>query len=464
MTNAECRGNAGCPQRNSAEHKEYVGAQNVDSQEIKEQDGADLLERILTRDNLNRAYKRVKSNKGAPGIDGMSVEDALPWLREHREELVESIRNGKYKPQPVRRKEIPKPDGGIRKLGIPTVVDRIIQQAIAQQLVPIYEPQFSDNSFGYRPGRSGQQAIERVKEYAEKGYTQAVLVDLSKYFDTLNHELLMNLMRKSIHDKRVIELIKRYLKAGVMENGLLVKTEEGSPQGGPLSPLLANIYLNEYDQEMARRGVPVIRYADDIVVLAKSPRAAERLMETTQRYLEGKLKLKMNKEKSKVVSVFSIRNFKFLGFALGKGRDGIYIRAHAKSLKKGKTKLKELTSRSQGRNVRVVMKNVEKYIRGWLGYFGIASMKTTMKEWDGWLRRRFRMYIWKQWKLPKTRVKNLIKLGMEPWKAYRNGNSSKGYWAVAGSGILKTTITNERLARAGYYSLSDRYESLHLCD
>ena len=464
MTNAEYRGEAGCPQRNSAEHEEYEGAQNVGSQEVKEQDGADLLERILARENLNRAYKRVKSNKGAPGIDGMSVEDALPWLREHREELLESVRSGKYKPQPVRRKEIPKPDGGVRKLGIPTVVDRIIQQAIAQQLVPIYEPQFSDNSFGYRPGRSGQQAIQRAKEYAEKGYTQAVLVDLSKYFDTLNHELLMNLMRRSIHDKRVIELIKRYLKAGVMENGLLVKTEEGSPQGGPLSPLLANIYLNEYDQEMTRRGVPVIRYADDIVVLAKSPRAAERLMETTQRYLEGKLKLKMNKEKSKVVSVFSIRNFKFLGFALGKGRKGIYIRAHAKSLKKAKAKLKELTSRSQGRNVRVVMKNVEIYIRGWLGYFYIASMKTTMQEWDGWLRRRFRMYIWKQWKLPRTRVKNLIKLGMEPWKAYRNGNSSKGYWAVAGSGILTTTITKERLARAGYYSLSDRYESLHLCD
>ena len=453
-----------CVQRDSAEHEKYAQARSIDNREVKEADGADLLEKILTRDNLNKAYKRVKSNKGAPGIDGMSVEDALPWLREHREELVESIRNGKYKPQPVRRKEIPKPDGGVRKLGIPTVVDRIIQQAIAQQLVAIYEPQFSDNSFGYRPGRSGQQAIQRVKEYAEKGYTQAVLVDLSKYFDTLNHELLMNLMRKSIHDKRVIDLIKKYLKAGVMENGLLVKTEEGSPQGGPLSPLLANIYLNEYDREMARRGVPVIRYADDIVVLARSPRAAERLMETTQRYLEGKLKLKMNKEKSKAVSVFSIRNFKFLGFALGKGRNGIYIRVHAKSLKKAKAKLKELTSRSQGRNVRVVMKNVEIYIRGWMGYFGIASMKNTMQEWDGWLRRRFRMYIWKQWKLPGTRVKNLIKLGMEPWKAYRNGNSSKGYWAVAGSGILNSTITNERLARAGYYSLSDRYESLHLCD
>lgn len=232
---AEYRDKPGCPQRDSAEHEEYAGAQSIGNREVNEQDGADLLERILSRENLNRAYKRVRANHGAPGIDGMTVEDALPWLREHREELLESIRLGKYKPQPVRRKEIPKPDGGVRKLGIPTVVDRIIQQAIAQQLVPIYEPLFSDLSYGYRPKRSAQQAIQKVKEYAEQGYTQAVLVDLSKYFDTLNHELLMNLLRKNVTDTRVIELIKRYLKAGVMENGLRVKTTEGSPQGGPLS-------------------------------------------------------------------------------------------------------------------------------------------------------------------------------------------------------------------------------------
>ncbi len=231
-------------------------------------------------------------------------------------------------------------------MGIPTVVDRIIQQTIVQQLSPIYEPLFLEDSFGYRLGRSAQDGSRKVKEHAEEGYTQAVLVDLSKYFDTLNHELLMNLLRKNIHNKRVIELIKRYLKAGVMENGLLVKMEEGSPQGGPLSSLFANIYLNEYDQEMAKRGVPVIRYADDIVVLARSARVAQRLLESTQRYLEGKLKLKMNVEKSKVVSVYSIRNFKFLGFALGRGRSGAYIRAHAKSLEKAKAKLKELTSLS----------------------------------------------------------------------------------------------------------------------
>lgn len=461
---AEYLGNKGCLQRDNAEREEYAGAQSIGNRETKEADGAGRLEGILSRENLNKAYKRVKANKGAPGIDGMSVEDALDWLKEHREELVESIYSGKYRPQPVRRKEIPKPDGGVRKLGIPTVIDRVIQQAIAQQLTPIFEPLFSENSFGYRPGKSAQMAIQKVKEYAEQGYRYAVQIDLSKYFDTLNHELLMNMVREQVKDKRVSELIKRYLKSGVMEEGLLVKTQEGSPQGGPLSPLLANIYLNKFDREMEGRGVVVIRYADDIVLLAKSERAAKRLLESAGKYLEGKLKLKVNAQKSKVASVVAIRNFKFLGFALGKGKKGYFIRAHRDSLRKAKARLRELTSRSQGRNVRLVMHNVKVYIRGWLGYFGIASMKTTMEDWDGWLRRRFRMYIWKQWKKPKTRVANLKKLGMPDWQAYRNGNTRKGYWAVAGSGILTHTITNKRLAQAGYYSIQARYESLHSND
>lgn len=464
MVNAEYQGDLSCRQRDNAEHEEYAGAQNVGSQEVGEQDGAGLLERILDRDNLNRAYKRVKANKGAPGIDGMTIEATLPWLKEHREELLQSIREGKYKPQPVRRKEIPKPDGGVRKLGIPTVVDRIIQQATAQELTPIFEPQFYENSYGYRPGKSARMAIQKVKEYAEQGYKYAVEIDLSKYFDTLNHDLLMNMMREQVKDKRVIELVKRYLKSGVMENGMSVKTHEGSPQGGPLSPLLANIYLNKFDWELSRRGVPVIRYADDIVLLCRSERAGQRLLESSRRILEGKLKLRMNVEKSKVVSVTAIRNFKFLGFALGRGKNGYFIRAHAKSLKKAKQRLKGLTSRSQGRNVRVVIQRVNSFTRGWLGYFGIASMKNTMSEWDGWIRRRLRMYIWKQWRKPRTRVQNLIKLGMPEWQAYRNGNSRKGYWAISGSGILHHTITNKRLEQAGYESILNRFESLHLCD
>ena len=412
---AENRGNEGFLQRESVEHQGYAEARSTGRSEGKERDGASgLLEAILDRDNLNRAYKRVKSNHGAAGIDGMSVEEALPWLKEHREEILQSIRDGSYEPRPVRRKEIPKPDGGVRKLGIPTVVDRVIQQGIAQKLQNIWEPQFSDSSYGYRPKRSGQQAIEKVKEYAEEGYRYAVSVDLSKYFDTLNHELLMNLLHRKIQDMRILRIIKKYLKSGVMGNGVVSKTKEGSPQGGPLSPLLANIYLNEFDWEMCGRGVKTVRYADDIVVFAKSKRAAERLMESSRKYLEGKLKL--------------------------------------------------LTKRNRGRNVRRVMAEVKVFIRGWLGYFHVADMKRTMKSWDEWLRRRFRMYIWKQWKKPRTKVANLRKLGIPADKAYQWGNSRLGYWRIAGSPVLACSITNERLATAGYFGILNCYESLHSCD
>lgn len=452
----------GCLQRDGVEREEYAGARSADIRESRERDGAtDLLEQILDRDNLNKAYKQVKSNHGAPGIDGMTVEDALPWLQEHRDELLQNIREGRYKPSPVRRKEIPKPDGnGVRKLGIPTVVDRVIQQAIAQQLQPRFEPLFSDGSYGYRPGRSAQQAIRKVKDYAQEGYGYAVEIDLSKYFDTLNHELLMNLLRKQIEDKRVTDLIKKYLKSGVMENGVCRETKEGSPQGGPLSPLLANIYLNEFDQEMRSRGVNVIRYADDIVVLAKSKRAATRLLESCGKYLEDKLRLQLNTQKSKVVSVVARKHFKFLGFALGKNGKGVYIRVHGQSLVKARKKLKELTSRSQGRNVRQVMEKVKVYIRGWIGYYYVADMKRILQSWSEWLRRRLRMYIWKQWKKPRTKVQNLRKLGIPEGQAYQWGNSRLGYWRIAGSPVLSRSITNGKLVQAGYYDFPAQYERL----
>ena len=312
----EYAGKGGCLQRDNVEHGEYAEVYSTESREVGRKDGADLLEKVLDRGNLNRAYKRVKANKGASGVDGMTVDKALPWLKEHREELLDLIRNGKYKPTLVRRVEIPKDNGGVRKLGIPTVIDRIIQQAIAQVLKPIYEPKFSDGSYGYRSHRSAKDAILKVKEYAAEGYTCAVCLDLSKYFDTLNHELLMNMLREEIKDKRLIDLIKKYLKSGVMENGIVMKTDEGSPQGGNLSPLLANIYLDKFDKEFEGRGVKVIRYADDILLLAKSIRASERLLGTSTAYLEKKLKLKVNIEKSRVVSVYSIRIFAFLAFIL----------------------------------------------------------------------------------------------------------------------------------------------------
>ena len=377
-----------CPQRDSTECEGYAGAQSAVQPGNEETAGRsqNLLEAILYRDNLNRAYKRVKANKGAPGVDGMTVEEAFPWLKEHGKEMTEAIRRGKYKPTAVRRKEIPKPDGGVRKLGIPTVKDRIVQQAIAQQLMPLYEPKFSEGSYGYRPGRSAQD--------------------------------------------------------------------------GPLSPLLANVYLNEFDWEYERRGVPVIRYADDIVLLCKSQRAAERLLESSIRYLEGKLKLRVNRDKSHIARVNATKNFKFLGFAYGKGKDGLFIRAHPKALLKAKNRLRAITKRNRGVNVRKVMQEIKVYMTGWLNYYGIASLKTKMREWDEWLRHRIRAYIWKQWKKPKTKLKNLMKLGVPEYYAHMAANSHRGYWFTVNTGAVTRGITNERLTRAGFFELSPAYESI----
>ena len=453
-----------CSQRDSAERKGYVRAHRSFNRIWKERDSAepDLLGKILEKDNLNRAYKRVKANKGAPGVDGMTIEEALPWLREHNRELVERIRKGKYTPSPVRRVEIPKPDGGKRKLGIPTVIDRIIQQAMAQQLIPIYEPLFSENSFGYRPGRGAKDAIGRIKEYAEQGYTRAVVLDLSKYFDTLNHDILLNLLRKQVKDERVVQMIKRYLKSGVMEDGVAERTEEGSPQGGNLSPLLSNVYLNEFDWEFQRRGVPCVRYADDIVLLAKSERAAQRLLESSRKYLERTLKLKVNQEKSRVVSVFAIKNFKFLGFALGRNREGVYVRVHPKSWKKFKRRLRELSSRRRCQSIRPSLERIKVYARGWLNYYGIASMKNNLDDLNSWLYHRIRMCIWKQWKLPRTKERNLVRLGIPKYYAHMAANSRKGYWRMSNTTTVKRAITKERLINSGFYDLAIAYQSLHV--
>lgn len=461
----ENAGNGGCSQRNSAEHEKYVRAHRSFNRIWKERDSAepDILGRILNKDNLNRAYKRVKANKGAPGIDGMTIEDALSWLKENQHELIEKIRSGHYTPSPVvRRKEIPKSDGGVRKLGIPTVTDRIIQQAIAQQLMSIYEPLFSDGSYGYRPGRSAKDAICKIKEYAEQGYTKAVVLDLSKYFDTINHVKLLNLLRQNVKDERVIQLVKRYLKSGVMENGVVIPTEEGSPQGGNLSPLLANVYLNEFDQEFSRRGVPCIRYADDIVLLAKSERASQRLLESSTKYLEDTMKLKVNREKSRTVSVFAVRNFKYLGFCFGKGKNGVFIRVHQKSFKKFKDKLRKLTSRSRCGSIAAAMKRIEVSARGWLNYYGIADMKNNIEVLNGWLYRRIRMCIWKQWKLPRTRMRKLVGLGVAEHYAATIAYDRKGYWFNAGNKAVNWALNKERLIHWGFYDLATAYQSVHI--
>ena len=456
--------NKGCSQRDSAEHEGYAKVSRSFNRIWKERDSAQprLMETILYKDNFNRAYKRVKANKGKHGVDGMTVEEALPYLREHQKELTDRILKGKYTPSPVRRVEIPKPDGGVRKLGIPTVIDRTIQQAIAQQLMPIYEPLFIETSYGYRPNKSAKDAILKVKEYAEQGYTYAVTLDLSRYFDTLNHELLIKLLRRNVKDERVVQLIKRYLKSGVMENGVVMDTEEGSPQGGNLSPLLANIYLNEFDQEFTKRGVPCIRYADDIVLLAKSKRASERLLESGTKYLEEKLKLTVNREKSHTVSVFAIRNFKFLGFALGRNGRGIYVRVHSKSWKKFKSKLKTLSSRKKCQSIKPSLERIKVYARGWLNYYGIANMKNNIDDINGWLYHRIRMCIWKQWKKPKTKVRNLLKMGVPMELALQAGNSRRGYWFTTRTVAINMAMTKERLINSGFYDLAITYQSVHV--
>ena len=453
-----------CLQKDSAEHEGYVRARRSFNRIWKERDSAqpELLEKILYKDNLNRAFKRVKANKGAPGVDGITVDEIGAYLRKNKQAIIGRIKRGKYTPDPVRRVEIPKPDGGIRKLGIPTVKDRIFQQAITQQLTPIYELIFSDNSYGYRPGRDAKGAITRIKKYAEQGYTHAVALDLSKYFDTLNHEKLINILRRNVKDERVIQWIKRYLKSGVMENGVVTETEEGSPQGGNISPLLANIYLNEFDQEYQKRGVAFVRYADDIVLLAKSERAAKRLLETSTNYLEETLKLKVNQEKSRVVSVFAIRNFKFLGFTLGKNGKGIYVRVHGKSWKRMKSRLKELSSRRFCQSIRPSLEKIKVYMRGWLNYYGIADMKNRIEELNKWLYHRIRMCIWKQWKKPKTKVRNLRKMGVPEDLAWQAGNSRRGYWFITHTVAINMAMTKRRLINSGYYDLATAYQSVHV--
>lgn len=435
------------------------GARSVSSPETAEGNGAEaLLERVVDRDNLNRAFKRVKQNGGAAGVDGMKVDEMLPYLQTNREELLQSIRRGWYKPKPVRRVEIPKPDGGVRNLGVPTVVDRMIQQALVQVLQPIFEETFSDTSYGFRPGRSARQAIKQATEYYDQGYTHVVDIDLAKYFDTVNHDLLIDMVREQVKDERVIKIIRKYLKSGVMINGLISPTSEGTPQGGNLSPLLSNIYLTSFDRMLESRGHKFVRYADDCNIYVKSRRAAERVMESCTGYLEGKLKLKVNREKSQTGSPLQL---KFLGFSLCKIGKRTGIRPHAKSLKRFKDRIRELTSRKQAKPIEQIVRNLRTYTTGWLGYYAVADMKTRMNDLNEWTRRRIRQIFWKQWKRIRTKQGNLVRLGIAKDKAWAWANSRLGYWRIAGSWVLTTSLTNKYLASLGYDDISQRYEALH---
>ena len=449
----------GCPCEGMLETKSNKGACSIALTETDREDGAEnLLERILDRNNLNQAYLKVKRNGGSTGVDGMTVEEMLPYLKEHREELLEALRSERYKPKAVRRVEIPKPDGGKRMLGVPTVIDRMIQQAIVQVLQPMYEPLFSESSYGFRPKRSAQQAMKQALEYYNEGYTQVVDLDLAKYFDTVNHEILIGMLREQVKDERVIRLIRKYLKSGVMINGLISPTTEGTPQGGNLSPLLSNIYLTAFDRMLESRGHKFVRYADDCNIYVKSRRAAERVMASCTKFLEGKLKLKVNRKKSQVGSPLRL---KFLGFSMYKTGKKAGIRPHGKSVKRFKDKIRELTSRKQARSVELILKRLKRYTVGWLGYYSIADMESRIKSLNEWIRRRIRQIYWKQWKKIKTKHDNLVKLGIDNENAWKWANSRKAYWRIADSHILHKSLTNKYLASVGYDDILERYKVLH---
>ena len=413
-----------------------------------------ILESILDRRNLNEAFKRVKRNKGSHGIDNMTVDELQQYLSEHGAELRESIFSGTYVPKPVRRVEIPKDNGKKRQLGIPTVVDRVIQQAITQVLSPIFEETFSDNSFGFRPGRSAHDAVKRCQEYINQGYKWVVDIDLQAYFDTVNHDILIGLVYKEVKDVRVISLIRKYLKAGVMINGVSKMSEDGVPQGGNLSPLLSNIMLNVLDKELTGRGLKFARYADDCNIYVKSKKAANRVMASITRFIEGKLKLTVNKEKS---AVDRPQRLKFLGYSFYYSKDGVRMRVHEKPIKKFKEKLKFLTERSRIGNIQTTYLKLKQVIVGWINYYKLADMKKLMQTLDEWLRRRIRMCYWKQWKKIRTKFRNLQKLGATKQKAWEHANTRKGYWRTSNSPILATTITNAKLKKAGLVSLSEVY-------
>lgn len=418
----------------------------------------ELLELIIRRENLNKAYRQVKKNKGSAGIDRMQVEELLPYLRENGDELRQQLREGKYKPNPVRRVEIPKEEKGkVRKLGIPTVVDRMVQQAIAQDLMPLYEAQFSDNSFGFRPKRGTHDALKRSQKWADEGNVYVVSMDLAAYFDTVNHSKLIEVLSRTIKDGRVISLIHRYLNAGVMEDGGFQRTKEGVPQGGPLSPLLGNIMLNELDKELERRGHRFVRYADDCMIFCKSRKAAERTMRNIVPFITGKLFLKVNLEKTTVAHISRV---KYLGYGFYRHKGKCRLRVHPKSVRKMRRKLKELTHRGNRWSNDERKKKLGEYVRGWVNYFRMADMKSLMAQTDEWMRRRIRAVIWRQWKRVRTRYKMLRRMHVEEWRVHEMANCRKGPWRAAQ--MLNTVITKERLARAGYPSLLGQY--LKVCE
>lgn len=413
-----------------------------------------LFEEVFAADNLRRAWKQVRANKGAAGVDGMRIDHFLDWAKCHWQQCEAQLRKGSYRPRSVKRVEIDKPDGGKRQLGIPTVLDRVIQQAIAQILSPIFEPTFSENSFGFRPKRNAQQAVKQVQGYIKQKRHIAVDVDLSKFFDRVNHDLLMTKLSTRIRDKRLLTLIGYYLRAGIMDKGKLLPSTEGVPQGGPLSPLLSNILLDSLDKELEHRKHYFARYADDFIVLVKSKRAGARVLSSITRYLEKHLKLIVNTKKSQVVKV---TESKFLGFTFANGR----IQWHNKTLQKFKQEVRKLTNRNWGVSMHYQLHKLSQYLRGWINYFGIANAYQSSIDLDQWIRRRVRMCYWRQWRKPRTKIAKLMKRGVGTQWAVTCAMTRKGAWRSSKTPGIQQALSNDYLKSEGLFSLRDGWVKVH---
>lgn len=407
-----------------------------------------LIDRIVDTENLDLAFKKVKRNKGAAGVDEKDIEATRLYLRENGQEIIQLIREGKYKPQPVRRVEIPKANGGKRQLGIPTVTDRVIQQAMVQRLTPIFERQFSHFSYGFRPNKSAHQAIEQARQYIEEGYNFVVDMDLEKFFDRVQHDKLMSLIAKTISDKPTLKLIRRFLQAGVMVNGVVITNREGTPQGGPLSPLLSNIILNELDKELEKRGHKFVRYADDCNIYVKSIKAGERVKQGVTEFLERKLKLKVNEEKS-AVGKPSARTF--LGVSFYRTKTRVYV--PKKSKQRLETKLLKLTNRNWGVSMTYRILKINQLIQGWGNYFKVGDIKSYAEDIDKHTRRRLRACLWKQWKKIKTKYQNLRKLGISRENARKSANTRKGYWRNSRNPVINAALSNKYWRQLGLKSL-----------
>lgn len=412
------------------------------------------IESVLDELNIQKAVKAVIGNKGAPGIDSITTEEIKTVMQKQWPQIKQAILDGKYYPSPVRRVEIPKPDGsGVRQLGIPTVMDRIIQQALHQELVPVFDPTFSQHSYGFRPNRSAQQAVIQAQKYIQEGCEWVVDIDLEKFFDKVNHDMLMARVARRVKDKKILLLIRRYLQAGIMEDGLVKVTEEGVPQGGPLSPLLSNIMLDDFDKKLEQRGLRFVRYADDCNTYVKTERAGKRVMEATVRYLTEILKLKVNQQKSAVDNPW---NRKFLGFTFTRGKEPNRIAVHESRVKRLKDKIRTLTKEMRGRNVKEsIQKRIMPITRGWANYFGIAEARSIFANLDGWIRRKIRGICWRQWKKPRTRYKRLIVLGLSENSARSTAYSSKGPWRMAKTYGMHRALSNGVIEAMGYKPMAD---------